>query len=71
MVKNLLPMLETEIRSLIWEDPTCCRATKPGHHNYWACAPEPGSHSFGAHKLKLLKPTCPGARVPKQEMPPR
>ena len=22
------------IQSLIWEDPTCCRATKPMHHNY-------------------------------------
>ena len=23
---------------LIWEDPTCHRATKPVHHNYWVCA---------------------------------
>ena len=22
----------------IWEDPTCCGATKPMNHNYWACA---------------------------------
>ena len=24
-----LPMQETWVRSLIWEDPTCCRAIKP------------------------------------------
>ena len=28
-----------------WEDPTCCRATKPVCHKRWACALEPGSHS--------------------------
>ena len=22
----------------VWEDPTCCGATKPMNHNYWACA---------------------------------
>ena len=29
-----LPMQETLVRSLVWEDPTCCGATKPAHHNY-------------------------------------
>ena len=28
-------------RSLIWENSTCHRATKPTRHNYWACALEP------------------------------
>ena len=28
------PMQETRIRSLVWEDPRCCRATKPMLHNY-------------------------------------
>ena len=32
------------IQSLIWEDPTCCGASKPMNHNCWACALEPGSH---------------------------
>ena len=41
-----LPMQGTRVRSLVWEDPTCCRATKPVRHNYWACVP------------KLLKPMC-------------
>ena len=29
-----LPMQETRVRSLVWEDPTCCRAPKPMCHNY-------------------------------------
>ena len=29
-----LPTQETLVRSLIWEDPTCRRATKRIHHNY-------------------------------------
>ena len=46
-----LPKQETRIRSLAREDPTCRGATKPVHHNYWACAPQ------------LLKPTHPRTRV--------
>ena len=34
-----LPMQGTRVRSLVQEDPTCRGATKPVHHNYWACAP--------------------------------
>ena len=29
-----LPMQGTWVRSLVREDPTCCRATKPVCHNY-------------------------------------
>ena len=29
-----LPMQETLVQSLVQEDPTCRRATKPVHHNY-------------------------------------
>ncbi|KAJ8779015.1 hypothetical protein J1605_012866 [Eschrichtius robustus] len=29
-----LPMQGTQVRSLVREDPTCHRATKPMHHNY-------------------------------------
>ena len=32
LVKN--PMQETGVRSLVQEDPTCHRATKPMRHNY-------------------------------------
>ena len=33
-----LPMQGTWVRALVWEDPTCRRATGPVSHNYWACA---------------------------------
>ena len=39
-------MLETQVWSLVQEDSTCPRATKPVHHNYWAFPLEPGSHSY-------------------------
>ena len=29
-----LPMQGTGVRVLVWEDPTCRRATKPVRHNY-------------------------------------
>ena len=29
-----LPMQRTWVRALVWEDPTCRRATKPLRHNY-------------------------------------
>ena len=41
-----LPMQGTWVRTLVREDPTCCGATKPMRHNYWACALEPASHNY-------------------------
>ena len=41
VVKNPLSMRKMWVQSLIQEDPTCHRATKPVHHNYRACALEP------------------------------
>ena len=29
-----LPLQGTRVRALVWEDPTCRRATKPMRHNY-------------------------------------
>ena len=29
-----LPIQETRVRALVWEDPTCRRATGPVSHNY-------------------------------------
>ena len=49
-------MQGTRVRALLQEDPTCRGATKPVHHNYWACALEPVSHNYWAHVLQLLKP---------------
>ena len=34
VVKNRLPMQETQVQSLVQEDPTCPRVTKPVHQNY-------------------------------------
>ena len=59
-----LPMQETWVWSLVWEDPTCHRATKPMHHNYWACNLEPVNHNYWDRVPQLLKPMCPRAHVP-------
>ena len=60
-------MQRTQIESLVWEDPTCCRATKSMHHNYWACTLEPASHNYWAHMPQLLKPTCLEPMLHKRE----
>ena len=51
-----LPKQGTQVRALVWEDPTCHGATKPVHHNYWACALKPASHIYWVHMPQLLKP---------------
>ena len=69
-----LPTQATRFRSLIWEDPTCRRATRPVCHNYWRpCSLHPVLHNKRSHRnekpenLKqrtaaachnLRKPTC-------------
>ena len=52
-------MQDTRVPSLMWEDPSCWRATKPMGHNYSACALEPESCNYWVHVLQLLKPICP------------
>ena len=49
-------MQGTGVQALVQEDPTRRGATKPVHHNYWACALEPTSHNYWAHVPQLLKP---------------
>ena len=49
-------MQGTRVRAVVREDLTCRGATKPVHHNYWACALEPTSHNYWAHVPQLLKP---------------
>ena len=51
-----LPMQGTGVWALVWEDLTYYRATKPMHHNYWACALEPESHNYWAHVPQPLSP---------------
>ena len=57
-LRTHLPMQGTRVRFLVQEDPTWHRATKPMHHNYWACALEPTSYNYWARVLQLLKPAC-------------
>ena len=51
-------MQETQVWSLIWEDPTCRRAAKLVRC-IWACAREPGSHITEPH---VPSSRCPTAR---------
>ena len=51
-----LPMQGTQVQALVREDPTCCGATKPVHHSYWAYALQSASHNYWAHVPQLLKP---------------
>ena len=58
-----LPMQGTRVWALTREDPTCCGATKPVRHNYWACTLDPASHNYWAHVLQLLS-LCSRAHEP-------
>ena len=49
MDKNLPANVENMDGSLVQEDPTCLEATKPVHHNYWACTLDLKSCNNGAH----------------------
>ena len=49
-----LPVQGTRVQSLVQEDPTCRRATKPVCHSYWACALEPVSHDYWVCEPQLL-----------------
>ena len=52
-------MQETQVPSLVQEDPTSREAAKPVHHNYGACALEPGKQDYSAHVPQLPRPTHP------------
>ena len=64
-----LPMQRMWVPSLVWEDSTCQRATKPIGHNYRVHALEPLSHNCWAPVLQFLKPRHPGAYDLQQEKP--
>ena len=53
----------TQVRALVWEDPTCRGATKPMSHNYWACA-------SGAHAPQQERPRQWEARAPRWRVAP-
>ena len=54
-------MQETQVRSPVQEDFTCCWATKSVHHNYWS----------GALSPQLQKPKSPRAHALQQKKPPQ
>ena len=60
-------MEETWIWSLIQEDATCHRATKPIHRNKWTWALEPSNRNCWACVVQLLKQACPRACAPQRE----
>ena len=62
-------MQETQVRSLVREDPTSSGATKPVRYSYWACAPEPRSHDCWSPRA--LKPRLPNRRNHCKEKPAR
>ena len=62
-------MQKIQVQSLVQEDPWCCGAAEPKHHNCWLSALEPGNCSFWAHMLQLLKSVCPRAHALKQDKP--
>ena len=57
-LRTHLPIQNTWVRSLIWDDPICPGAAKPLNHNHWAHAPEQVSLNYRAHAPQLLKPMC-------------
>ena len=68
-LRTRLSMQGTRVRSLVREDPTCRRATKPVHHNYWACTLQPASHNYWACVPQLLKPMHPNYWSPRRLEP--
>ena len=61
----------TRVRSLVREDLTCRRATKPMRHNYWACSLEPACHNYWSLRATTTEAHMPRARAPQQEKPPQ
>lgn len=59
-LKSHLAMLETLVRAL--KIPQATEQLSP-------CTPKSVSTNCGAHTQQLLKPACPGARVPQEETP--
>ena len=62
-------MQETQVWSLVWEDPIGHRAIKPVSYSYQVCALEPRSQNYWAHVPQLLKHAQPRACAPQLEKP--
>ena len=70
-IRICLPMQETQVRSLIREEPTCHRAIRAEHHHCWAWALESRSRDYWGHELQILRPMRPPASALQQEKPPQ
>ena len=68
VVKNPLPIQETRVWSLAWEEPTCHGATSATTSEPVLQSPEP---SYWARALQLLKPMNLRAHTSQQEKPPQ
>ena len=64
-------MQGTWVRTLAQADPTCRGATKPMHHNYWACTLEPVSHNYWSPCATTTEAGSPRTRAPQQQKPPQ
>ena len=63
-------MQETQVLSLVQEEPTYHGATKPVHRNCSACALKPGHRNYWNHVSQLLKSTCPRTcALQREELP--
>ena len=64
-------MQGTQVQSLVRENPTCRRATKPVCHNYWSpSATTTETHAPRAHALQQEKPPQREAHAPQQRVAP-
>ena len=58
------------VRSLVQEDPTRCRTTKPKCHTIEPAPWSPWATNTEAHAPQPLKPACHGAHAAQQKKPP-
>ena len=69
-----MPVQETWVRALVWEDPACHGATKPMHHDYCSRAPslcstrEATAGGAGAARLER-SPCSPQLEKARAEQP--
>ena len=63
-------MQGTRVRALVWEDPTCRRATRPVSHNYWLSL-RVWSLCPATREAAIVRDPCTtmksGPRLPQQE----
>ena len=62
-----LPMQRAWVWTLVWKDPTCCGATKPVCHNYWACALRACQPQLLSPHATTTEDSTPRARAPQEK----